>query len=43
MEKKRKKPYETPAVETLSSAKILAQLGPAIAIYDATGAGGAPT
>jgi hypothetical protein len=30
----KKKPYETPAVETYSSAKILAQLGPAVAIYD---------
>lgn len=34
MEKKTKKPYETPAVETYSSAKILAQLGPAVAYYD---------
>jgi len=33
MDTKTKKPYETPAVETYSSAKILAQLGPAIAIY----------
>lgn len=33
MEEKTKKPYETPVVETYSSAKILAQLGPAVAIY----------